>query len=98
MTAKPRYVSDIPAGAIARELSAFRREGHFIYLRTVEYLVGQDVVGKRLFNEDGSLFYETPLREGLAQGRVYEFYESGAVSCVEPCDRGLQNGTCVQWA
>jgi len=60
---KARYVSDIPAGASERELSGYRRSGHAIHLRTVEYRVGKEVIGKRLFEADGSLFYETPLRD-----------------------------------
>ena len=97
MPARPRYVSDIPAGATEHELSGYRRDGHYIYPRTVEYRVGQEVVGRRLFDADGSLTDEIPLREGLAQGRVYEFYPSGALSCVEPRVRGVMHGTCYQW-
>ena len=97
MTAQPRYVTDIPAGATEQELSAYRRNGHSIYLRTAEYRVGQEVVGKRQFEADGRLVFEIPLRDGLAQGRVYEFHHSGTISCLEPCVRGLQHGTCYQW-
>jgi hypothetical protein len=94
---RPRYVSDIPASATEHELSQHRQVGHAIHLRTVEYRIGEELVGRRLFERDGTLFYETPLRDGLAEGRVYEFHHSGALNCLEPCVRGLQHGTCYQW-
>jgi antitoxin component YwqK of YwqJK toxin-antitoxin module len=92
-----RYVSDIPAGATAHELSGYRAKGHAVYLRTVEYRVGEEVVGKRLFEADGRLTRETPTRNGCTHGRVYEFHKSGTLSCLERYVGGVQHGTCYQW-
>ena len=96
-SARHRYVSDIPAAATAHELSAYREDGHRLYLRTVEYRVGQEVVGRRQFDANGILVLETPLRDGLAHGRTYEFQASGAISGLERYLRGLLHGACYQW-
>ena len=93
----PRYVTDIPTRATPHEMSPYRREGHAIYLRTVEYRLGPRVVGKRAYDAEGRIMQEIPFRDGHAHGRVYEFYDSGAVSCLEWYAQGLQHGTCYQW-
>jgi hypothetical protein len=94
---RPRYISDIPPEATEHELSAYRQAGDQIFLRTVEYRVGHEVVGTRMFGASGGLALEKPLRDGRPHGRVYEFHESGGLSCLEPYVRGLQHGTCYQW-
>lgn len=86
MPKSPRYVSDIPAGAAEQELSGYRQDGPYTYLRTVEYRVGQELVGRRFFEADGTLAHEIPIRAGLAEGRGYEFHRSGTLSCLETFD------------
>ncbi len=94
---RPRYQSDIPAEATAHEVAKARRKGNSIYLRVVEYRVGDRIVGKRRYDLEGRISSEVALKDGLAHGRCYEFFDSGRISCVEPCADGQQHGTCHQW-
>jgi hypothetical protein len=96
---RPRldYASDIPAEATEHETSPYRRKGHHIYLRTVEYRLGADVVGVRQFDADGSIALEVPRRDGRVHGRAYEFHPSGVVSALERYAQGRLHGTCFQW-
>jgi hypothetical protein len=55
------------------------------------------VVGRRVYNEDGRLEYEVPLKDGKTHGIVYAFHGE-CVRSREPFRGGLAHGTAKQWA
>ena len=93
-----QYRSSIPACAVERVVSPYRRKGGAVWLKKVECLVGELVVGERYYDRDGALLIETPLRNGLKHGLEYHWYEGGGrLESVEPFREGLPHGTACQW-
>jgi YD repeat-containing protein len=94
------YRSAIPAGARERIVSTHEPDGA---KRQVEYTLGDEVVGRRWFDQDGSMGSETPLKSGQVHGTLYYFSSSqpdGPLKVIfaEPYRNGLAHGTAEQWS
>ena len=62
-----------------------------------EYVLNDEVVGIRQFDEQGHLEFERPMKEGVTHG-VHYGCEDGIVTLAEPFRRGLAHGTARQWS
>jgi len=93
------YRSAIPAGARERIVSTHEPDGA---KRQVEYILGDEVVGRRWFDQDGSMGTETPLKNGLVHGTLYYFsaLPGGTLKVIfaEPYRNGFAHGTARQWS
>jgi antitoxin component YwqK of YwqJK toxin-antitoxin module len=91
-----RYRSSIPAGAIERIVSEYRREGNLVWPRRAECCLDGEIVGKRFYDEDGTLTGETPLKDGQKHGVAYR-WDDGQLISAEPYWEGKPHGTGMQW-
>jgi antitoxin component YwqK of YwqJK toxin-antitoxin module len=95
MPMQDRYDTDIPLDAEERVIE---RHGNHSK-RVCEYYLGNDCVGRRDFESDGTLIMEIPLRGGRRHGTVYCWCPfSGELESAEPYVNGLAHGTARQWA
>lgn len=92
-----RPKSDIPAGVTETEISAFRQEGPLIFYRLVQCMLNDEVVGRRTYDEDGSIRMETPIKNGKKHGREYVWDEAGALLSMEPYVDGKLHGLARQY-
>jgi len=98
------YQSSIPPGAKEHVVTEYSQEGLpsdrggcTIHLRETECRYRGKVVGKRFYEEDGTLVQEIPLNGGNVHGIKYAWYDSGALQSAEPYLEGRQHGTARQW-
>jgi hypothetical protein len=91
-----RYRSSIPPGVAERTVSEYRREGSAVWPRRTECLPGEEIVGERWYDEDGTLVEEIPLQHGKKHGVEYQ-WDDGKLSSAEPYWEGKPHGTAIQW-
>jgi antitoxin component YwqK of YwqJK toxin-antitoxin module len=83
------YNTSIPGHA--REVVESRhRDGN---KKTAAYFVAGENVGFREWFEDGTLFFEYSLRNGLKHGYEYRFHENGSLQAKETYRDGQLHGT-----
>ena len=92
-----RFKSDIPPNVIEQTTREFRREGGAIWHRLTNCLLNGEVVGQRSYSEDGQLVIETPLKNGLKHGRVFDWDDDGTLNLIEPYVKGKIHGTAKQY-
>ena len=88
------YRSSIPRGVKERGV---KKTAVSWPMRTVDCLLNGKVVGRRVYDKDGRLQYEVPLKEGKTHGIIYTFHDE-SVDSREPFRNGLAHGTAKQWA
>lgn len=99
------YQSDIPVEAEKRFISPYRREerctesgcGASIWLEECEYWLNGELVGKRSFEEDGSLAIERPFRHGKFHGRYYRWHIDAGLEYAAMYLNGKRHGNTYQW-
>lgn len=89
-----RYKSSIPEAA-TEHITSTHENG---FKAAAEYILNDQVVGTRLWDEQGYLEQETPLKGGLRHGTEYSWYFDGLLTLTEPYEEGLVHGTAKQWA
>jgi hypothetical protein len=82
------YISDIPAEAQEKRTDTGR----------VEYYVGKEMVGIRLFSKSVDLQMEYAFKGGVRHGRFYRWTKPGKLRSMEPYENGVPHGTAYQWA
>ncbi len=91
------YHSDISPNATERETECevipFTGEVH----RHVELVLDGKVVGKRIYNENGTLILEEPLKDGRTHGTKYWWNDDSSLQFLEPYHEGLVHGTAIQF-
>lgn len=92
-----RPKSDIPQNAVEVLLSEYHEEGPLIYFRVVDCVLNHQVVGRRAYDQDGTLRIETPLKNGKKHGREYVWDETDALESVEPYREGKLHGLAKQY-
>jgi hypothetical protein len=92
-----RFKSDIPPNVVEQVTREFRREGSAIYHRLTDCVLNGEVVGQRVYGEEGQLVTETPLRNGRKHGREFEWDDDGRLSLIEPYVNGKIHGTAKQY-
>ena len=88
------YRSSIPKRA--REVVCERHENGA--KKETIYRVGKQIVGRRLWYENGEVDIEYGLREGVKHGTEFHFDESGTLTFMEPVRNGKIHGTACQWS
>lgn len=92
-----RPKSDIPSGITERLIREYEPVGPFAY-RLVECILNDQLVGQRVYDQDGQLILETPIKDGKRHGREYRWYEDGStLESVESYDNGLIHGLAKQY-
>lgn len=66
--------------------------------KSARYLMGGEVVGRRVWDEEGWLDYECPVGNGERHGREYRFYPSGQPLDQDTYRGGRLHGVCRQWS
>lgn len=92
-----RFKSDIPQNVVEKVTREFRREGSAIYHQLTDCVLNGEVVGQRVYGEEGQLVIETPLRNGKKHGREFDWAEDGTLSLIEPYANGKIHGTARQY-
>ena len=92
-----RFKSDIPSNVVEQTIREFRCDGGAIYYRVAECMLNGEVVGQRLYGEEGQLVIETPMRNGVKHGREYDWNDDGTLSLIEPYVNGKIHGTARQY-
>ena len=87
--------SDIPQGAI--ETSASEENDVLNDHRVVDCLFKGQLVGRRVYNREGVLILEAPMREGLKHGREITWDDDGTLLLIEPYVKGKIHGTAKQY-
>ena len=87
-----RYKSSIPEGAVER-IVATHPDGR---KREAEYLVDGQSVGMRFWDEEGYLWREYGLKNGIKHGLEYAWCDV-FLDGVEPYVDGKMHGLCKQW-
>ena len=62
-----------------------------------ECVLDGEVVGRRVYNEKGNIFRETPLKDGKRHGREIEWDDDGKLVSIEPYFEGRIHGLAKQY-
>ncbi len=65
---------------------------------TASYFLGGEKVGLREWFEDGQLFFEYAMRNGVKHGPEYRFHENGVLMEKMGYRNGVLHGTGTQWS
>jgi hypothetical protein len=65
--------------------------------RVVDCFVAGNFVGRRVYNEEGILVLETPMKDGLRHGREQTWDDEGNLLSIEPYAKGKIHGTAKQF-
>ncbi|MBI5354545.1 MAG: hypothetical protein HZB50_18040 [Chloroflexi bacterium] len=88
--------SGIPHG-VTEKLVRTNKEDLAQGYRVVDCLVAGNHVGRRVYNQDGILILETPMKDGLKQGREITWDDDGNLLSIEPYTNGKIHGTAKQY-
>ena len=92
-----RPKSDIPSAAKERLVREYSQEGSLVYLEIRECVFDGQVVGQRVYDKNGNLRTETPLKNGQKHGREYVWNEDGTLESAEPYFEGKLHGLARQY-
>jgi antitoxin component YwqK of YwqJK toxin-antitoxin module len=88
--------SGIPQNAIEKLVAENKTnlsQGH----RVVDCFVAANHVGRRVYNQDGILIVETPMKAGLKHGREITWDDEANLLSIEPYRNGKIHGTAKQY-
>jgi hypothetical protein len=88
-SAMPHEVIEIPV----RRNKAATTHGH----RVVNCYIGGNFVGRRIYNQEGILVLETPMKDGLRHGHEITWDDEGNVLSIEPYEKGKIHGIAKQY-
>ena len=89
-----RYKSSIPSSATERVVERYEDGAK----KLAEYVVDEQVVGTRFWDEDGYLSLERPRKDGLIHGIEYTWYFDGVLTSAAPYVNGKPHGVAKQWS
>lgn len=92
-----RRTSDIPPDAEEWLVREYSQDGFLIYFQIRECVLDGQVVGQRVYDNEGNLRMETPLKNGKKHGREYVWNEVGALESIEPYSEGKIHGLARQY-
>src|SRR5579862_7385322 len=90
----PHYVSSIPPDARAKATGKYDNGRP----TRIEYYLGKERVGLRLFSRDGDLEIEYSYRGGKKHGWEYHWAKPEQLVSATPYENGVEHGTACQWA
>jgi antitoxin component YwqK of YwqJK toxin-antitoxin module len=86
----------MPHGVIEKSVRR-NNEGLVQGYRTVDCFVAGNFVGRRVYNQEGILVLETPMKNGLRHGREQTWDDEGHLLLIEPYAKGKIHGTAKQY-
>src|SRR5437016_4009810 len=92
-----RSKSDIPRRAVERLAGEYRGESAITPYRTMKCVLDGKIVGERVYNQDGQVVIERPIKSGKTHGHMYFWNDDGTLSLVEPYLEGKVHGVAKQY-
>jgi hypothetical protein len=89
--------SSISQNSIEKPLREYQQEGALHSYCATDCLLNGLLIGRRVYNQDGVMVLETPIRDGLKHGREFTWDEDGRLLLVEPYVKGKIHGTAKQY-
>src|SRR6266487_2539972 len=89
--------SDIPRRAVEHLVREYRRERAITHYRKMECVLDGKIAGERVYNQDGQLVIERPIKSGRTHGRMYFWNDDGTLGLVEPYLEGKVHGIARQY-
>lgn len=89
--------SGIPQGVIEETVREYKQEGTLHYYRVTDCLFKGNLVGQRVYNQEGIMVIESPMKDGLRHGREITWSDDGKLLLIEPYVRGKIHGTAKQY-
>jgi hypothetical protein len=93
-----KYVrSSIPQGAVERSIREHQEENILHDDRVVNCFFEGHLVGQRVYNREGVIVLETPMKNGLKHGQEITWSDDGELLLIEPYVEGKAHGTAKQY-
>ena len=92
-----RFKSDIPPNVVEQVTREFRRDGGALFHRLTNCVLNGEVVGQRAYGAEGQLVTETSLKNGIKNGREYQWDDDGRLMLIEPYVNGKVHGIAKQY-
>jgi hypothetical protein len=89
--------SGIPQGVIEKPVREHKQEDMTHYHRVVDCFLDGNLVGQRVYNQEGIMVLETPMKDGLKHGRELTWSDDGKLLLIEPYVKGKIHGTARQY-
>jgi len=89
--------SDIPQDVTEKPVREYKQEGTLYYYRVTECFLDGNLVGQRVYNLEGIMVLETPMKEGLKHGREFTWSDDGKLLLIEPYVKGKIHGRAEQY-
>ena len=89
--------SGIPQDVIEKPVRKHKQEGMLHDLRVVACFINGNLVGQRVYNQEGIMILETPMKDGLKHGREFTWSDDGKLLLIEPYTKGKVHGTAKQY-
>lgn len=92
-----RPKSDIPQDATEVDGWEYGEAGTLSFIRVKECVLNGSVIGLRVYDSEGKLKMETPLKENKKHGREYVWGQLGNLESMEPYVDGQMHGLAKQY-
>jgi len=89
--------SSIPQNIVEKPVRDFKQEGALHHDRVTECFLNDIRVGQRIYNRQGTMILETPIRDGLKHGWEFTWDDDGKLLLIEPYVKGKIHGTAKQY-
>jgi len=89
--------SGIPQGVIEKPAREHKEEDVHHNHRTVDCFFKGNLVAQRVYNHEGIMVLETPMKDGLKHGREITWGDDGKLLLIEPYAKGKIHGTAKQY-
>ena len=89
--------SSIPSGIVEKPVREYKQAGVLRYDRVTDCLLNDTRVGQRVYNQQGVMILETPMKDGLKHGWEFTWDDDGKLILVEPYVKGKIHGTAKQY-
>jgi len=89
--------SRLPQNIVEKPVREYIQEGAFHHDRVTDCLLNSILVGQRVYNREGVMILETPMKEGLKHGWESTWNDDGTLLLVEPYVNGRIHGTAKQY-
>ena len=87
----------IPENILEETVRGYEQEGTLHYDRVTDCFLNGILVGQRVYNREGLMVLETPIKNGLKHGREFTWDDDGKLRLIEPYVKGKIHGTAKQY-
>jgi hypothetical protein len=91
------YISNIPPSTEIHETKGENIPSNDEEHLHVDMVLDGKIVGKRIFNENGILIFEEPLKDDHVNGTKFGWNDDGSLEFLEPYFEGRVHGTALQF-